>query len=39
MRRAMDATLPRINERLRAAGQSEIVPRAVDVGAVVAEGR
>ncbi len=33
MRRAMDATLPRINERLRAAGQPEIVPRAVDTPA------
>ncbi|MFN2563521.1 MAG: WD40/YVTN/BNR-like repeat-containing protein, partial [Gemmatimonadaceae bacterium] len=33
MRRAMDGTLPRINEQLRSAGEREIVPRAVDVPA------
>jgi hypothetical protein len=33
MRTAMSTTLPRVNERLKAAGQAEIVPRAVDVGA------
>jgi photosystem II stability/assembly factor-like uncharacterized protein len=33
MRGAMGAGLAQINQRLRAAGQPEIVPRAVDVGA------
>jgi hypothetical protein len=33
MRGTMTGGLARINERLRAAGQPEIVPRAVDVGA------
>jgi photosystem II stability/assembly factor-like uncharacterized protein len=32
MRRAMDATLPRINDQLRDARLPEIVPRAVEIG-------